>query len=50
MRRFLVRIHDATPALPDYCRRVREGSEERLLHGYFHRLTEAGDRPQSPSE
>jgi hypothetical protein len=73
MRRFLVCIHDATPAYaretqamirdlapllgrrlsfavvpdwhgewplaahPDYCRRVRESSEELLLHGYFHR-------------
>jgi hypothetical protein len=72
-RRFLVCIHDATPAYaretrvmirdlapflgrrlsfavvpdwhgqwplashPDYCRLVREGSEELLLHGYFHR-------------
>ena len=72
MRRFLVCIHDATPAYaretrvmirdlapilgrrlsfgvvpnwhgewplaahPDYCRLVREGSEELLLHGYFH--------------
>ena len=24
-------------AHPDYCRLVREGSEELLLHGYFHR-------------
>ena len=73
MRRFLVCIHDATPAYaretqamirdlapllgrrlsfavvpnwhgewplaahPDYCRQVRESSEELLLHGYFHR-------------
>src|SRR5262245_56584951 len=73
MRRFLVCIHDATPAHaretramlrdlapflgrrlsfgvvpdwhgawplaahPDYCRLVREGSEQILLHGYFHR-------------
>jgi hypothetical protein len=72
MQRFLVCIHDATPAYaretrvmirdlapflgrrlsfgvvpnwhgawalaahPDYCRLVREGSEELLLHGYFH--------------
>ena len=72
MRRFLVCIHDATPAYaretrvmirdlapvigrrlsfgvvpnwdgewslaahPDYCRLVRESSEELLLHGYFH--------------
>jgi peptidoglycan/xylan/chitin deacetylase (PgdA/CDA1 family) len=72
MRRFLVCIHDATPAYaretrvmirdlapflgrrfsfgvvpnwhgawplaahPDYCRLVREASEELLLHGYFH--------------
>jgi len=72
VRRFLVCIHDATPAYaretramirdlapfvgrslsfgvvpdwhgewalaahPDYCRLVREGSEELLLHGYFH--------------
>ena len=72
-RRFLVCIHDATPAYaretrvmirdlapflgrrlsfavvpdwhgqwplashPDYCRLVRESSEELLLHGYFHR-------------
>jgi len=72
MRRFLVCIHDATPAYaretrvmirdlapflgrrlsfgvvpnwhgewaltahPDYCRLVQEGSEELLLHGYFH--------------
>ncbi len=72
MRRFLVCIHDATPAYaletramirdlapflgrrlsfavvpnwhgewslaahPDYCRLVREGAEELLLHGYFH--------------
>ena len=72
MRRFLVCIHDATPAYahetrmmirdlapllgrrfsfgvvpnwhgewalaahPHYCRLVREGSEELLLHGYFH--------------
>jgi hypothetical protein len=72
MRRFLVCIHDATPAYAretrlmirnlapllgrrlsfgvvpdwhgawslaahaDYCRLVREGSEELLLHGYFH--------------
>ncbi len=89
MRRFLVCIHDATPAYaretqlmlrdlapilgrrlsfgvvpnwhgrwplaahPDYCRLVREGSEELLLHGYFHQrqrgwgpttlLTESGD-------
>jgi Uncharacterized protein conserved in bacteria (DUF2334) len=88
-RRFLVCIHDATPAYaretqvmvrdlapflgrrlsfgvvpnwhgewalathPDYCQLLREGSEERLLHGYFHRrqrgwgpvtlLTERGD-------
>ena len=71
-RRFLVCIHDATPAYaretrvmirdlapllgrrlsfgvvpdwygewpltahPDYCRLVRESSEELLLHGYFH--------------
>ncbi len=73
MRRFLVCIHDATPAYaretrvmvrdlapllgrrlsfgvvpdwhgewslrahPDYCRLIRESSEELLLHGYFHR-------------
>jgi len=73
MRRFIVCIHDATPAYaretrlmlrdlapllgrrlslgvvpnwcgqwhltshPDYCRLVRESSEECLLHGYFHR-------------
>jgi hypothetical protein len=73
MRRFLVCLHDATPAHahetrlilrglapivgrrlsvgvvpnwhgewplaahPEYCRLVREGAEERLLHGYFHR-------------
>lgn len=73
MRRFLVCVHDATPAYaretreiirdlapllgrrlsvavvpnwygewplaahPDYCRLVREGSEELLLHGCFHR-------------
>jgi hypothetical protein len=73
MRRFLVCIHDATPAYasetrvmirdlapflgrrlsfavvpnwhgewslsshPDYCRLIRDGSEELLLHGYFHR-------------
>jgi peptidoglycan/xylan/chitin deacetylase (PgdA/CDA1 family) len=73
MRRFLVCVHDATPAYagetarmmgdlapllgrrfsmgvvpnwhgewplaahPDYCRRVREASEELLLHGYAHR-------------
>ena len=89
MRRFLVCIHDATPAYahetrvmiqdlapflgrrlsfgvvpnwhgewplaahPDYCRFVRESSEELLLHGYCHQrlrgwgpttlLTEAGD-------
>ena len=89
MRRFLVCIHDATPAYaretrvmiqdlapflgrrlsfgvvpnwhgewplaahPDYCRLVRESSEELLLHGYCHQrlrgwgpttlLTEAGD-------
>lgn len=89
MRRFLVCIHDATPAYahetrvmlrdlapllgrrlsfgvvpdwhgqwplsahPDYCRLIREGSEELLLHGYFHRrqrgwgpatlLTDRGD-------
>jgi hypothetical protein len=89
MRRFLVCIHDATPAYaaetrvmlrdlapmlgrrlsfgvvpnwhgqwplaahPDYCRLLREGSEELLLHGYFHQrqrgwgpttlLTESGD-------
>ena len=89
MRRFLVCIHDATPAYaretqvmirdlapmlgrrlsfgvvpnwhgkwplaahPDYCSLVREGSEELLLHGYFHQrqrgwgpttlLTESGD-------
>jgi hypothetical protein len=72
MRRFLVCIHDATPAFdretrlmirdlapmlgrrlsfgvvpdwygewplsahPEYCRLVRESSEELLLHGYFH--------------
>ena len=72
MRRFLVCVHDATPAYaretrvmirdlapllarrfsfgvvpnwhgewplaahPDYCRLVREASEELLLHGYFH--------------
>jgi hypothetical protein len=72
MRRFLVCIHDATPAYaretrvmireltpflgrhfsfgvvpnwhgewplaahPDYCRLIREASEELLLHGYFH--------------
>ncbi len=72
MRRFLVCIHDATPAYqretraiirdlapilgrrfsfavvpdwhgewplaahPDYCQLVQEGSEELLLHGYFH--------------
>jgi uncharacterized protein len=72
MRRFLVCIHDATPAFaretqvmirdlspllgrrlsfgvvpdwhgewslaahPDYCRLVRDASDERLLHGYFH--------------
>ena len=31
--------HGAWPlaAHPDYCRLVREGAEERLLHGYFHR-------------
>jgi hypothetical protein len=38
---------------PDYCRRLEEGAEERLLHGYFHRrqrgrgpvsvLSEGGD-------
>jgi peptidoglycan/xylan/chitin deacetylase (PgdA/CDA1 family) len=89
MRRFLVCIHDATPAYacetrvmirdlapflgrrlsfgvvpnwhgewplsahPDYCRFIRESSEELLLHGYCHKrlrgwgpttlLTEAGD-------
>ena len=89
MRRFLVCIHDATPAYaretrliirdlapflgrrfslgvvpnwhgawpltadPDYCRLVREASEELLLHGYFHQrqrgwgpialLTRSGD-------
>ena len=89
MRRFLVCIHDATPAYaretrvmirdlapilgrrlsfgvvpnwhgkwplaahPSYCSLVREGSEELLLHGYFHQrqrgwglttlLTECGD-------
>jgi hypothetical protein len=73
MRRFLVCLHDATPAHahetrlilrglapivgrrlsvgvvpnwhgewplaahPEYCRLVREGAEELLLHGYFHR-------------
>ena len=73
MRRFLVCIHDATPAYaqetrimirdlapllgrrlsfgvvpdwhgewslaahPDYCRLLRDGSGELLLHGYFHR-------------
>jgi hypothetical protein len=73
MRRFLVCIHDATPAYgretrlmirdlapllgrrlsfgvvpnwhgewalpahPEYCRQIRECSEELLLHGYFHR-------------
>ena len=72
MRRFLVCIHDATPAYdretraiirhlspilgrrlsvgvvpdwhgkwplaahPDYCQMIKESSEERLLHGYFH--------------
>ena len=72
MRRFLVSIHDATPAYaretqvmirdlapvlgrrfsfgvvpnwhdewplaahPDYCRLIRETSDELLLHGYFH--------------
>jgi Uncharacterized protein conserved in bacteria (DUF2334) len=89
MRRFLVCIHDATPAYaretqvilqglapmlgrrlsfgvvpnwhgkwplaahPDYCRLLREGSDELLLHGYFHQrqrgwgpttlFTESGD-------
>ena len=89
MRRFLVCIHDATPAYaretrmmirdlapllgrrlsfgvvpnwhgewpltahPEYCRLIKESSEELLLHGYFHRrqrgwgpialLTESGD-------
>lgn len=88
-RRFLVCLHDATPAYaretrvmirdlapllgrrlsfavvpnwhgewalaahPDYCRLIREGSEELLLHGYCHQrrrgwgpttlLTDAGD-------
>jgi hypothetical protein len=88
-RRFLVCIHDATPAYaretrmmirdlapylgrrlsfavvpnwygewplaahPEYCRLIQEGSEELLLHGYFHQrqrgwgpitlLTESGD-------
>lgn len=73
MRRFVVCIHDATPAYdretrlmirdlapllgrrfcfgvvpdwhgqwpleahPDYCRLIRDGAEELLLHGYFHR-------------
>jgi hypothetical protein len=73
MRRFIVCIHDATPAYdretrlmirdlasllgrrfcvgvvpdwhgrwplaahPDYCRLIRDGAEELLLHGYFHR-------------
>jgi hypothetical protein len=73
MRRFLVCIHDATPAYaretrtmirdlapllgrrlsfgvvpnwcgewplaahPEYCREIQDGSEELLLHGYFHR-------------
>src|SRR4030095_11553610 len=73
MRRFLVCIHDATPAYvretevmirelapllgrrlsfgvvpnwygawpltahPEFCRLIQDGSEERLLHGYFHR-------------
>jgi hypothetical protein len=78
MRRFLVCIHDATPAYaretqvmirdlapllgrrlsfavvpnwhgewalaahPDYCRLVREGSEELLLHGYCHQRQRGG--------
>ena len=94
MRRFLVCIHDATPAYaretrvmirdlapflgrrlsfgvvpnwhgewplaahPDYCRLVRESSEELLLHGYCHQrqrgwgpttlLTEARRRDERP--
>ena len=80
MRRFLVCIHDATPAYaretrimirdlapllgrrlsfgvvpnwhgewslaahPDYCRLVRDGSEELLLHGYFHQRQRGWDR------
>ena len=81
-RRFVVCIHDATPAYaretramlrdlapllgrrvslgvvpdwhaqwpltahPDYCRLVRESSEELLLHGYFHQRLRGGDRPR----